>query len=391
MNNFTFQNTTKIIFGKGTEQQTGIETARHSNKVLLHYGSDRIKESGLFDVVVNALREQGVDYVELGGVQPNPRVDLVRQGIGLCKREGLGFILCVGGGSVIDSAKGIAAGMYYDGDVWDLYVRKGSFSKALPIGVVLTIPAAGSESSGASVVTNEAGWLKRDIGSDLLRPQFAVLNPELTYTLPPFQTAVGAADIMAHVMERYFTMTEHVDFTDRLCEVTLQTIIENAYIAYKEPQNYAARAEVMWAGTVAHNDLLGTGRDQDWASHMIEHEISGIYDVAHGAGLAVVFPAWMTYVYRQNIQRFAQFAVRVWGVSYNFEEPERTALEGIEQIRQFFRRMGLPVTLKELGVPGDRIEEMADKCTGGGTYSIGGFMPLAKLDVINILTIANQA
>lgn len=391
MNNFTFQNTTKIIFGKGTEGQTGIETARHSKKVLLHYGSDRIKKSGLFDTVTMALQEQDVHYVELGGVQPNPRVDLVRQGIELCRTEDLDFILCVGGGSVIDSAKGIAAGRYYDGDVWDLYVRKGRFSKALPIGVVLTIPAAGSESSGASVVTNEAGSLKRDIGSDLLRPQFAVLNPELTYTLPPYQTAVGAADIMAHVMERYFTNTPDVDFTDRLCEVTLQTIIENAFIALKEPFNYAARAEVMWAGTVAHNDLLGTGRDQDWSSHIIEHEISGIYDVAHGAGLAVVFPAWMTYVCKQNVRRFAQFAVRVWGVPYRFEQPERTALEGIERMRQFFRRMGLPVTLKELGVPGDRIEEMADKCTGGGTYSIGGFMPLTKQDVVNILNIANGA
>ncbi len=387
MNNFVFQNTTKIIFGKDMEQQVGEETAKYSKRVLLHYGSGSIKKYGMYDKVVASLNAQGIDFIELGGVKPNPRVDLVREGIDLCRKHGLNFILAVGGGSVIDSAKGIAVGVCYEGDVWDFYGGNIGVHEAVPIGVVLTIPAAGSESSGSSVVTNEEGLLKRDVGSELLRPKFAILNPELTYTLPAYQTACGAADIMAHVMERYFTNTEHVDFTDRLCEATLKTIIQNVPIALADPSNYGARAEVMWAGTIAHNDLLGTGRDQDWASHMIEHELSGIYDVAHGAGLAVVFPAWMKYVYKLNVRRFAQFAVRVWDVEYNFAHPERTALEGIERIKQFFVSIGLPVTLEGLGINDDRIEEMADKCTASDTKTAGGFMTLKKKDVAQILQI----
>lgn len=388
MNNFVFQNATKIIFGKGTENLVGTETAKYCSKVLLHYGGGSIKKTGLYDRVTKSLQDAGVEYIELPGVQPNPRLSLVREGIELCRKNNIEFILAVGGGSVIDSAKAISIGIPYDGDVWDFYTGKAEVEKAVPIGVVLTIPAAGSESSDSSVITNEDGWYKRDAGSDLMRPKFAILNPELTFTLPPYQTACGTADIMAHVMERYFTNVKNVDLTDRLCEATLKTMINNVPIVMKEPENYDARAEIMWAGTVAHNDLLGTGRIGDWASHAIEHEISGIYDIAHGAGLAIVFPAWMKYVYKHDIERFAQYAVRVWNVDMDFTSPERTALEGIERLKGFFRQIGLPVTLEEAGIGDDRLEEMADKCTDWGKKTVGNFVKLNRDDVLNILKLA---
>ncbi len=386
MENFVFQNPTKIIFGKNTETQVGMETRKYADRVLLHYGGGSIKKSGLYDRVVAALKDAGVDYIELGGVQPNPRVSLIREGIELCRQHNIRFILAVGGGSVIDSAKGIAVGVPYAGDVWDFYMRKAVIKEALPIGVVLTIPAAGSESSPASVVTNDEGALKRDIGTNLIRPQFAILNPELTYTLPPYQTACGVADIMAHVMERYFSRTQNTDLTDRLCEATLRTMIKNAPLALENPADYAARAEIMWTGTVAHSDLLGMGRIEDWASHMIEHEISGIYDVAHGAGLAVVFPAWMQYVYQEDVNVFARFATRVWGVEPDFAHPEKTALAGIQKTKEFFRSLGLPVTLEELEVGTDRLEEMAAKCTERGP--VGNFKKLAQQDVFGIYQLA---
>lgn len=386
MENFIFQNPTKIIFGRDTERQVGREVKQYADRVLLHYGGGSIKRSGLYERVVASLKEAGVDFIELSGVQPNPRVSLIREGVELCRKHGIRFILAVGGGSVIDSAKGIAVGVPYEGDVWDFYLQKAVITEALPIGVVLTIPAAGSETSPASVVTNEEGALKRDIGTDLIRPKFAILNPELTFTLPPYQTACGAADIMAHVMERYFTRVKQTDLTDRLCESTLKTVIKYTPLALQNPTDYAARAELMWAGTVAHSDLLGTGRIGDWASHLIEHEISGIYDVAHGAGLAVVFPAWMQYVYQEDVQVFAKFAVRVWGVEPDFDDPESTALAGIERLKAFFRSIGLPVTLTELKVGTDRLEEMAAKCTERGP--VGNFKRLDREDVYRIYRLA---
>jgi len=290
VNNFIFLNPTRIIFGKGTENLVGAETKKHADKVLLHYGGGSIKKIGLYDTVVKSLKEAGVEFTELAGVQPNPRLSLVRQGIEICRKEGIRFILAVGGGSAIDSAKAIAVGVPYDGDVWDFYIGKAKVKEALPVGVVLTIPAAGSEASPSSVITNEDGWYKRGLTTDRIFPRFSILNPELTYTLPNYQTACGAADIMAHIMERYFTNTKDVELTDRLCESTMKTLINNVPKALANPTDYAARAEIMWTATVAHNNLLGTGRDEDWASHDIEHEISGIYDIAHGAGLAIVFP-----------------------------------------------------------------------------------------------------
>lgn len=388
MENFDFLSPTKIIFGKGTEERVGEETKRYADKVLLHYGGGSIKRIGLYDKVVKSLKEARVDFVELGGVQPNPRLSLVHQGIRLCREEGIKFILAVGGGSVIDSAKAIALGVPYDGDVWDFFTEAAQPQESLPVGVVLTIPAAGSEASKSCVITNEDGWYKRGLNTELNRPVFAIMNPELTFSLPPYQTACGAADIMAHVMERYFTNVPHVDYTDRLCEATLKTIIKHVPVVLEEPDNYDARAEIMWASTLAHNDLLGTGRIGDWSSHMIEHELSGIYDVAHGAGLAVVFPAWMKYVYKHNVNRFVQFAVRVWNVEQSFEDPERTALEGIHRLESFFKSIGLPTRLSELDIPDDRLEEMAEKCKKPNGDTLGSFVQLGKDDILNILKLA---
>jgi len=354
--------------------------------VLLHYGGGSVKKSGLLGRIAASLRAAGIEHVELGGVQPNPRLALVREGIRLCREKGIGFILAVGGGSVIDSAKAIAIGVPHPGDVWDFYLKKTPVKESLPVGVVLTIAAAGSEASNGSVITNEQGWYKKDAGGEAMRPKFAILNPELSFTLPPYQTACGGADIMAHVLERYFTREPAVDFTDRLCEATLQTIIEHLPLALAQPEHYDARAQIMWAGTVAHNDLLGTGRTGDWASQMIEHELSAIYDVAHGAGLAVIFPAWMRYVYRTDVPRFARFAVRVWGVQPRFDSPERTALEGIARTKAFFHESGLPTSLQELGAEEARIEEMAGKATESGP--LGSFQKLSTADVAAIYRLA---
>ncbi len=386
MENFTFVNTTKIIFGRGTEAQVGTEARALGRRALLHYGKDSIKKSGLYDRVRRSLAEAGIECVDLSGVVPNPRLSLAREGVRLCREKKIDFILAVGGGSAIDSAKAIAAGVPYAGDVWDFYLKKAAVQSALPIGVVLTIPAAGSESSFGSVITNEEGWLKRDALSEHMRPRFAILNPELTFSLPPYQTACGAADIMSHVFERYFTNARSVELTDRLCEATLKTIINHVPRVLAEPSNYESRAEIMWAGTIAHNDLLSTGRVGDWGSHMIEHELSAIYDVAHGAGLAVVFPAWMKRVYRHDVARFAQFATRVWDVDDSYADPEAAAREGIRRLEEFFRRIGLPVTLKGLGVGGDRLAEMARKCTERG--QVGNFVKMGQGEVMDVYKLA---
>jgi len=386
MENFTFRNATKIIFGKDAENYIGTETARYGSKVLLHYGEGGIKKYGLYDRVLKSLKDANLEIIELGGVHPNPRLGLVKRGIDICRKDKVDFILAVGGGSAIDSAKAIAAGVTYPGDVWDFYTGKAVVDKIIPVGVVLTIPASGSESSGNSVITNEEGLYKRVFGSDMLRPLFAILNPEITYTLSPYQTTCGVSDIMAHIMERYFTTVKNVDLTDRLCEAALKTVINNIPIVLKEPGNYEARAEIMWAGTIAHNDLLGTGRIGDWASHGIEHELSGIYDIAHGAGLSIIFPAWMKYVYKQDVERFAQFAVRVWNEEPDFNDIEKVALAGIKRLEEFYKKIGLPTTLKEANIPYDRLEEMAEKCTEGGPR--GNFVKLNKDDVLEILKLA---
>jgi len=388
MENFEFYSPTRIIFGRGVEERVGTETKKYANKVLLHYGGGSIKKTGLYQKVTLSLREAGVDFVELGGVQPNPRLSLVREGIALCREHKLEMVLAVGGGSVIDSAKAIALGVPYSGDVWDFFANRAVPAEALPKGVVLTIPAAGSEASKSAVITNEDGWYKWGLNVELNRPQFAIMNPELTFTLPPYQTACGAVDIMAHIMERYFTHVTDVDLTDRLCEGALKSMIRNTLIAIKEPDNYAVRAEMMWAGTLAHNDLLGTGRIGDWAAHMIEQEISAIYDVAHGAGLAVVIPAWMKYTFKRNLNMFIKFAVRVWDVDYDFDQPERTAWEGIRRLEHFYRQIGMPVTLAELGVPDDRLEEMARKAMKPWLTSVGAVSQFTSEDILEVLKLA---
>lgn len=388
MENFILNSGTKIIFGRDTEKYLGDEIKNYGSKVLLHYGGGSIKKTGLYDKVVQVLKDSGLDFVELSGVQPNPRLSLVHEGIELCRKEGIDFILAVGGGSVIDSAKAIALGVPYDGDVWDFFEGKAVPKENLPVGVVVTIAAAGSEASDSAVITNEDGWYKKGLNVELNRPKFAILNPENTFSVPPYQTACGIADMMAHVMERYFTKVPNVDLTDRMCEGVLKSIMRNAPIVLQQPDNYDARAEIMWASTIAHNNWLGTGRIADFGSHKIEHELSAIYDVPHGAGLAVVFPAWMKYVYKHDINRFVKFATRVMGVEMDFDDPERTVLEGIERLKDFFRSLGLPVTLKELGIPYDRLEEMADKCTKNDTMKVGNFVKLGKADVMNIFELA---
>ena len=388
MNNFEFLNPTRIVFGKGTENQTGKEVGKLGSSCLLHYGGGSIKKSGLYDRIVASLKSENIRFVELGGVQPNPRINLARKGIELCREHKLETILAVGGGSVIDSAKAIAFGVPYDGDVWDFFTGKLTPTTKLPVGSVLTIPAAGSEASHSCVMTNEEGMLKRPCNTELNRPAFAIMNPELTFTLPPYQTACGVADIMSHVMERYFTDVPNVDFTDRLCEATLKTVIAAAPLVLANPSDYNARAEIMWASTIAHNNLLSTGRVGDYGSHMIEHELSGLNDVAHGAGLAIIFPAWMKYLYERDLPRFVQFAVRVWNVEQRFDDPAATAREGIARMESFFASMGLPVRLKEIDIKAEHIDELARKTLVNRGETVGNVQKLNKNDIAAVLKLA---
>lgn len=391
MLNFDFQNTTRIIFGKDTQKEIGKLLEPYAKRILLHYGSASIKKSGLYDAVKASLTQAGLEVLELGGVVPNPRVSLVREGIELCRKESIELILAVGGGSVIDSAKAIAMGVYYEGDVWEIYEAHKAVSKALPIATVLTIPAAGSESSGATVITNEEKQMKLGYGSWLLRPVLSVMNPELFFTLPKNQIANGVSDMISHIFERYFTNTTHTDLTDGLCEATLRAIMKNAPLVYEDPSDYDAWCQVGFGGTVAHNDLLGMGRQEDWGCHDMEHELSALYDVAHGAGLAVVTPAWMQYVYKTNPGMFVQFAVNVMGVTGSFRDTEAIIQEGITRLRAFYKTLGLPATLSELGIGEEHFEEMAKKSTGaayGHEYGLGGLKKLYWQDVLAIYRLA---
>lgn len=388
MDNFIFNNPTKIIFGKDQEKTIGFHIRNFSNKVLLCYGNKSIQQSGVLDTIKASLNENDITYVELPGIQPNPTLSLVQEGIAICRANDIKFILAAGGGSVIDTAKAIAVGVPYSGEVWDFYEGSATVNTALPVGVVLTIPAAGSEASNSSVITNEKGLYKRGLTTNHIYPVFSILNPELTYTLPAYSTACGAADMMAHVIERYFTNVQDVDLTDRLCEAVLKTIIHNAPLAIDNPDHYNYRAEIMWSGTIAHNNLLATGRVGDWASHDIEHELSALYDISHGAGLSIILPAWMKYVYKHDINRFVQFAVRVWDVQIGFSSPKLIAYEAIQRMTCFFQELGLPVTLKDVGISNDKFEEMANKCTNNDTQTVGNFVKLNKQDVLNIYNLA---
>ena len=388
MDNFEFYSPTRFVFGRGAEEKTGALVRRHGGtKALLHFGGGSVKANGIYGKVTASLEAAGVAYVPLGGVRPNPRSGLVREGIALCRREKVDFVLAVGGGSVIDSAKAIAFGTLYDGDFADFYFGKDvkrptPVPAALPIGTVLTIAAAGSEGSGNSIITLEPDMLKRGATGDAIRPKFSILNPALTQTLPPYQTACGITDIMAHLYERYLTNTKEVEVTDRLIEALLLTMIHEGPRVIADPNNYEARANIMWAGMMAHNNSCGVGRTQDWNSHNIEHELSALYDCAHGAGLAVTMPAVFTYVMKHDVMRFAQAAVRVWGCEMDFSCPENTARQGIERLRQFLCSIGMPKNFAELGAREEDIPTLVNAlCRGNGRGgTISGFVTLDEAD-----------
>ncbi len=388
MENFSFYSPTKFVFGQETEAKCGALVREFGgSKVLLHYGGGSVVRSGLLDRVKQSLTESGISFCELGGVHPNPLDSKVYEGIDLCRKENIDFIVAVGGGSTIDSAKAIAMGVPYEGDFWDFYSGKNRPKSALPVGTVLTIAAAGSEGSGDSVITKEDGMLKRGAGSDKIRPKFSILNPALTMTLPAYQTACGATDIMAHVFERYFTNTQNVETTDRLCEAVLLSMIHETPKVIANPNDYQARANIMWAGMVAHNNIVGVGRDQDWNSHGIEHELSALYDCAHGAGLAVIMPAWMTYVVEHDVMRFAQMATRVWNCKMDFANPLKTAMDGIQAFKDFLKSIGMPLTFAELGAKEEDIPTLV-KNFGIGDGETGGFVHLKAKDIENIYRLA---
>ena len=386
MLNFEFCSPTKFVFGKGTEEKVGsLVKEAGGTRALIVYGGGSVVRSGLLDRVIASLDAAGVPHMELGGVKPNPRDNLVYEGIRLCREHSLDFVLPIGGGSANDTAKAIADGVPYEGDFWDFYARKAVVTKALPHGCVLTIPAAGSEGSDSSVITKIDGNLKRGLSTEFHRPRFAVMNPELTFTLPRYQIACGATDMMAHIMERYFTNTPDVALTDRLAEALLVSIVEAAPKAVADDRDYEAHATLMWAGMLAHNNTVGVGREQDWASHHIGHEISALYDTAHGASLAVVFPAWMKFVYKHDVKRFVQFATRVWGVDPTGKDEEAVALEGIERMQAFFVSIGMPKTLQEAGGKVEDIAKLASSIVNGQT---GKFVHLLPPQVEEILKIA---
>ena len=389
MNNFVFYSPTEFVFGKNTEVQVGALARKYgAQKVMIVYGGGSVVRSGLLDRVKQYLQEAGVAYCEMGGVQPNPIDGKVYEGIQLCRREQVDMMLPVGGGSVIDTAKAIAAGALYDGDFWDFFIGRAKVEKALKVAVVLTIPAAGSEGSGNTVITKTETLQKLGLcAPEHLRPVFSIMNPELTYTLPAYQTACGIADMMAHIMERYFTNTPDVEISDRLCEGTLTAIIKEAYRVKQQPDNYAARANIMWCGTVAHNGICGVGREEDWASHALEHEISAIYDVAHGAGLAVIFPAWMAFMAEHNPAKIAQFAHRVFDIPKS-EDLEEMALAGTARLKHFFRYMGLPVSFKELGIEHPDIDRMLVSLQRNKGELLGNYVKLTMTDCREIYRLA---
>jgi alcohol dehydrogenase YqhD (iron-dependent ADH family) len=389
MENFRFYSPTEFVFGRGVEHEVGRILKKHgASRVLLHFGTGSIIRNGLLSLVEKAVLEAGIDFVRLGGVVPNPRSGLVREGIALVKREQIDFILAIGGGSAIDSAKAIALGARYDGDFWDFYDGRVKPVDALPVGVVLTIPAAGSEASGSAVITNEDGMLKRGIFTDFNRPRFAIIDPERTFSLPPYQTAAGIADMMSHIFERYLTRSTGVELTDQLSEATLRSIVSAARVVMKNPLDYDARATICWAGTIAHNGSLGVGRIEDWSTHGLEHELSALYDVTHGAGLAVMFPAYMRYTVDADVERYRRLAVNVWGISDDPEHPRKTALAGIDALENFWREIGMPTTFAEIGARREDIGILLDKLEINRGKTFGQFVRLTREDARNIYLLA---
>lgn len=392
MKDFLFYAPTEVQFGKQSEELVAQLVKKYGGtKVLLHYGGQSAKRSGLLDKVCDLLKEAGVEYVELGGVVPNPRLSKVKEGIALCREQGVDFILAVGGGSVIDSSKAIAYGVPYEGDVWDFYVGKAEAETCLPVATVLTIPAAGSEMSEASVITNEDGDIKLGYSNNISRPKFAIMNPERTFTLPAYQTAAGVTDIMLHTMERYFNPDCDMTVTDAIAEALMRTMMDSVFAVLENPEDYRNRAQIMWAGSLAHNDVTGNRLNGDWSTHQIEHELSAMFDVTHGAGLAVVWPSWARYVMKENVSRFVRFAVNVTGVENDFTDPEGTALKGIEAMKRFYRAIGMPTTIRELigrDITEEEIKEMASKCTRGDKIAHGRFKKLKAADIEEIYRMA---
>ncbi len=392
MKDFNYYAPTEVVFGQESEELVAALVKKYGGtKVLVHYGGQSAVRSGLLDKLCRLLKEGGVPYVCLGGVVPNPRLSLAHQGIELCRKEGVDFILAVGGGSVIDSAKCIAYGVCLEGEVWDLYLGKAEPSAMLPVACVLTIPAAGSEMSEASVITNEDGDVKLGYSNNLARPKFAIMNPCRTFTLPPYQTAAGVTDMMMHTMERYFTKDDDMDLTTDLAEAVLRRMKTAVFDVLKNPEDYRQRAQIMWGGSVAHNGLTGCGVHDDWATHQLEHELSGMFDVTHGAGLAAVWPSWARYVMHENLSRFVRFAVNVMDVPNDFSDPEGTALKGIEAMERFYHAIGMPTTIKELigrEITDAEIKEMTRKCSQDGARKIGALKVLKAEDMEAIYQMA---
>jgi len=392
MIDFTYYAPTEVIFGRESEEQVAQMVRKHGgHKILVHYGGQSAKKSGLLDKICCLLKADGIDFIMLGGVVPNPRLSLVHEGIELCRKEGIDLILAIGGGSVIDSSKAIAYGVPYDGDVWDFFCGKAKPVAALPVGCVVTNPASGSEMSDSCVITNEETKDKRGYSSQLGRCKFSISNPERTFTLPPYQTAAGVADIMMHTMERYFSNDMDMDLTDSIAEALLKTMIENAYKVMANPNDYRARAQIMWGGSLAHNGLTECGLKRDWACHKMEHELSGMFDVTHGAGLTAIWGTWARYVYKNNVQRFVQYAVNVMGVKNDFSDPEGTAVRGIEAMEQFYRKIGMPVNLRELlgrDIKESDIKELARRCSHDGSITIGGLKVLEQKDIEAVYKLA---
>ena len=392
MRDFNYYAPTEVVFGKQSEEQVAHLVKKYGgSKVLVHYGGQSAKRSGLLDKICNLLQEEGIDYVMLGGVVPNPRLSLAQQGIELCRKESVDFILAVGGGSVIDSSKCIAYGVGFEGNVWDIYLGKATPTTMLPVAAVLTIPAAGSEMSESSVITNEDGDVKLGYSNNLSRPKFAIMNPERTFTLPPYQTAAGVTDMMMHTMERYFTKDDDMDLTTDLAEAALRSMKNAIFAVLKNPENYRYRAQIMWGGSLMHNGLTGCGVSDDWATHQLEHELSGMFDVTHGAGLAAVWPSWARYVMYENLSRFVRFAVKVMDVPNDFTDPETTALKGIEAMERFYHAIGMPINIKELigrEITDGEIKEMVRKCSRGNTHTCGCLKVLKAEDMEAIYQMA---
>jgi len=392
MKDFMYYAPTEVVFGEQSEEQVAALVKKYGGtKVLVHYGGKSAVKSGLLDKICTLLREGGVAYVTLGGVVPNPRLSLAQQGIELCRKEGIDFLLAVGGGSVIDSAKCIGYGVPYEGNVWDFYLGKATPTRMLPVACVLTIPAAGSEMSESSVITNENGDVKLGYSNNLSRPKFAIMNPRRTFTLPPYQTAAGVTDMMMHTMERYFTKDDDMDLTTDIAEAMLRSMKNAVFAVLKNPEDYRYRAQIMWGGSLMHNGLTGCGFSDDWATHQLEHELSAMFDATHGAGLAAVWPSWARYTMHENLRRFVRFAVNVMDVPNDFTDPEGTALKGIEAMERFYHAIGMPINIKELigrDVTDDEIREMTRKCSRDYQRTCGQLKVLKAEDMEKIYKMA---